>query len=81
MISFIENSRTFTIHLEQAGNGKIDLIAYYWLFYPSNIEAEKGFDVYADGKKIKHLQHTLSLFEIPFDKDTKEITIVRKIPK
>ena len=80
-ISFVENSRIFTMHLEQAGNGKIDLLADYGLFYPSNIEAEQGFDVYADGKKIDHVQRTLSLFEIPFDKDTKEITIVRKIPE
>ena len=78
-ISFIENSLTFTIHLEQTGNGKIDLIADYGLFYANNIVAEKGYDVYADGKKIKYLQHTLSLFEIPFDEGTKEITIVRKI--
>ena len=78
-ISFIENSRTFTIYLEQTGNGKIDLIASYGLFYPSSIEAKKGYDVYADGKKIKYLQHRLSQIEIPFDEGTKEITIVRKI--
>ncbi|MDH3341162.1 MAG: hypothetical protein OEL84_07745 [Nitrosopumilus sp.] len=79
-ISFIENSRTLTVNLEQTGNGTIELIAYFWLFYPSNIEAEQGYDVYADGKKIEHVQRTLSLFEIPFEKDTKEITIARKIP-
>ena len=28
-ISFIEDSRTFTIHLEQAGDGQIELIANY----------------------------------------------------
>ena len=78
-VSFIENSRTFTIHLEETGNGKIELIFSLWMFYPDNIQAEKGYDVYADGKKIKHLQHTHALLEIPFDEGTKEITIVRKI--
>ncbi len=77
-ISFVENPRTLTMHLEQAEKGKIDLIAYYWMFYPSNIEAKQGYDVYADGKKIEHLQHDLSLFEIPFEKGTKEITITGK---
>lgn len=76
-ISFVENPRTLTIHLEHTQKGKIELIAHYWMFYLSNIEAEQCFDVYADGKKINHLQRTLSLFEIPFEKNTKEITITR----
>ena len=80
-ISFVDNPRTLTIHLEQAEKGKIKLIADYWLFYPSNIEAEQGYDVYADGKKIEYVQHALSLFEMPFENGTKEITITRKIPE
>lgn len=78
-ISFVENPRVLTIHLEHTEKGKIELIAHYWMFYPNNIEAEQGYDVYADGKKIEHLQRTLSLFEIPFVEGTKEVTIASKI--
>lgn len=56
----------------------MDRIGDYWIFYPSSIETEQGYDVYADDKKIEHVQHDLSLFEILFEKDIKEITIARE---